>query len=323
MEKLVNLGDRTKYLGASDLGDVFQIEPYGCRRKLWYKKTGTEPDYPDGDNFNFRRGHRLEPLGASLYAQETGQKIRRRNQIIVDDKYGWMGCHLDREIVKDDRGPGVLEVKSPTMRVFLDVKRKGANEAYVLQLQQMLNLRKALWGAYAFYSAELDDLFHFEVLRDDELIAKIVEGSVAFWELVKRHEAPEKLEKKDKRCMRCNYQHSCQGITPEEYLAFVDPGEGIEIVFDEELERYAEERWSIKEIRDEANEMYDAVNDKIRLRMEAIGSEKVQVGRSKVYFTTVTTNRLDRKLLKAKMPDVYKEFVKPSSSKRLMLYKTK
>jgi predicted phage-related endonuclease len=317
----VDLGDRTKYLGASDLGDCFSIPPYGCKRKLWYKKTGTAPDYPESDNFNFRRGHMLEPLGASLYAQETGQKIRRRNQIILDDQYDWMGCHLDREIVKDERGPGVLEVKSPTMRVFMDVKRKGANEAYLLQMQQMLNLRKASWGAWAFFSAELADLFHFEVLRDDELIAKIIEGAAAFWELVKRRTAPDKLEKKDKRCMKCGFQNSCQGITPEEYLAFADAGEGVEIVFDEELEQYAEERWSIKEIRDEANGMYDAVNDKIKLRMETLGASKVQCGGSKVYFTDVVTNRLDGKLLKLTKPDIYKEFVKPSHSKRLMLYK--
>ncbi len=320
----IDLGDRTKYLGASDLGDVFSIPPYGCQRKLYYKKTGTEPDYPDNmdENFNIRRGNILEPVAASLYAKETGRKVRRRNNLIVDDEYDWMGCHLDREIVADERGPGILEIKAPSMRVFLDVKRKGAQEGYILQLQQMLGIRKLAWGAFAFFSAELADLFHFDVLRDDELIAKAREGAAAFWELVKRRTMPEKLEKKDKRCMRCNFQTTCQGITNEEYLAFAQTDSSIELVLDEELERYTNEYWEVKAVKDEADEMMDSVKEKIKMRMEVL-APKVQVGSSKVYYTDVVSNRIDSRRLKLEKPDIAKEYTKPSASKRLALYRVR
>ncbi len=314
--------ERKGFIGGSDVADIFSLEPYGCARRLWYEKTGVEPDYPK-DSFHLRRGKILEPVAASLFAQETGHKIRKRNLRIIDDEYPFMAALLDREIVKDERGPGVLEVKCPGLRTYLDVKRKGIQDAYILQIQHYLRVRKAEWGAFCAFSAELAEVFHFEVMRDDELIQKVVEGELAFWELVQRHTIPDKLDKKDKRCLKCTHGTTCQGITNEEYLAFAQNDTGVELVLDEELERYAGEYWDIKAVCDEANEMMDGVKEKIKTRMEAIGSQKVQVGGSKVYFTDVVTNRWDTKKLAVVHPELVAEFKKSSQSKRLSLYRAR
>lgn len=314
--------ERKGFIGGSDIADIFNIEPYGCARRLWYTKTGVEPDYPK-DNFHLRRGKILEPVAAMLYAQETGQKIRKRNIRLIDDEYPFMAALLDREIVKDDRGPGVLEVKCPGMRNYIDVKRKGIQDAYILQIQHYLRVRKAEWGAFCAFSAELAEIFHFEVMRDEELIQKVVEGELAFWEMVQRHTIPDKLEdKKDKRCMKCTHGTTCQGITNDEYLAFAATDTGIDLILDEELERYTEEYWEVKAVKDEADEMMDSVKEKIKMRMEAL-SPKVQVGGSKVYYTDVITNRIDSKRLKLEKPDIAKEYTKPSASKRLALYRVR
>ena len=313
--------ERKGFIGGSDIADVFSLPPYGCARRLWYVKTGVEPDYPK-DNFHLRRGKILEPVAAMLYAQETGHKIRKRNLRLIDEQYPFMSALLDREIVKDDRGPGVLEIKCPGLRGFLDVKKKGAQEAYILQLQQYMRIRKAEWGAFCAFSAELAEIFHFEIMRDDELMEKVIEGEYAFWELVQRHTAPDKLDKKDKRCLKCTHGTTCQGITNDEYLAFANTDTSIELVLDEDLERYTEEYWEVKAVKDEADEMMDGVKEKIKMRMEVL-APKVQVGSSKVYYTDVVSNRIDSRRLKLEKPDIAKEYTKPSQSKRLALYRVR
>lgn len=311
---------RTGFIGGSDIASIFNVG-YGCSRRLWYVKTGAEPDYPQ-DNFNIRRGNMLEPLAASLFAKETGQKIRKRNIRLTDEERPYLTALLDREIVKDERGVGILEIKCPGLRGYLDVKRKGAIDDYNLQLQTYMFLRKANFGTFCFFSAELAEIFHFDVYPDEELMKKVLEGAAAFWELVKRRTMPEKLEKKDRRCMRCNFQTTCQGITNEEYLAFANTDTSIELVLDEELEKYTDEYWEVKAVKDEADEMMDGIKEKIKTRMEAL-APKVQCGSSKVYYTDVISNRIDSRRLKLEKPDIAKEYTKPSASKRLALYRVR
>ncbi|MEN6320717.1 MAG: YqaJ viral recombinase family protein [Syntrophaceae bacterium] len=317
----MDIKDRQSFLGGSDIASVFNIG-YGCARRLWYEKTGVEPDYPK-DTFHLRRGNILEPVAAMLYAQETGKKIRKRNLRLIDEERPYLTALLDREVVKDERGPGVLEIKCPGLRGYLDVKRKGAMDDYVLQLQMYMWLRKANFGAFCFFSAELAEIFHFEVLPDEELIAKVLEGAAAFWQLVQNRTIPDKLDKKDKRCLKCTHGTTCQGITNEEYLAFANTAEGLEIVLDDELDRYVNEYWDVKAVKDEADEMMDGVKEKIKMRMEAIKSAKVQIGNSKVHYTDVTSNRWDTRKLALVHPELEKEFKKPSVSKRLALYRVK
>ena len=69
--------------------------------------------------------------------------------------------------------------------------------------------------------------------------------------------------------------------------------------------------------------MMDGVKEKIKMRMEAIKSAKVQIGNSKVHYTDVTSNRWDTRKLALVHPELEKEFKKPSVSKRLALYRVK
>jgi len=66
----------------------------------------------------------------------------------------------------------------------------------------------------------------------------------------------------------------------------------------------------------------DSVKEKIKMRMEVL-APKVQVGSSKVYYTDVVSNRIDSRRLKLEKPDIAKEYTKPSTSKRLALYRAR
>jgi CRISPR/Cas system-associated exonuclease Cas4 (RecB family) len=316
--------DRQQYIGASDLTDLFETDGWGCKRKLYYKKIGQEPDYVE-DNFHLRRGNLLEPIAATLYSEETGRKLRRVNQRLVDKEYPFMTCLLDREIVGDPKGIGVLEIKCPSMRTFNEVKRSGAQEGYILQLQAQMRMRKAQWGSYGFFSAELAELFSFDLLRDDELIQKIIEGELAFWQLVKNQTPPDKLpgEGKDKRCKRCSYSLSCQDLRPED--ADNDPfGELPTMITDPELEKTVEEYWEAKAIYDEAEEYYESIKERIKGGMQTHDLQRAIVGTSKVYFPLLDGKaKWNTKAMEKDAELVKKYRSKGKPYRRLSLYRMK
>jgi len=62
----------------------------------------------------------------------------------------------------------------------LEVKKHGTQDAYLLQMAHYLHLRKAEYGAFCFFSAELAELHHFDVERDEDLIKQVIEVSMLF-----------------------------------------------------------------------------------------------------------------------------------------------
>src|SRR5437773_9144411 len=118
VEKTDWLEERRLGIGASDMSDLFQIEPYGCQRRLWYDKRGTMPDYPPEETLAMQRGSELEKIIAERWAREKHTKVFRVHEAIVHSAYPWARAHIDRRILRDGRGPGILEVKTANQFVF-------------------------------------------------------------------------------------------------------------------------------------------------------------------------------------------------------------
>lgn len=60
----------------------------------------------------------------------------------------------------------------------------------------------------------------------------------------------------------------------------------------------------------------DKLKEEIKADMEAKKQVEMKVGNHVVRFKTVLTNRLDSKSLQSSLPDVYKQFVKQTESRR-------
>jgi predicted phage-related endonuclease len=141
------------------------------------------------------RGTVLEPTVATLYAGETERKVRRVNAILQHPDHEWMLGNIDREIVGvRGRKPGILEIKCPGLRTFSQIKREGIPDYYQIQMQHYLAVSGREWGAFAIFNAERWELLHFDVERDDELIAMIIDRDAAFWRLVQEGTPPEGAE---------------------------------------------------------------------------------------------------------------------------------
>lgn len=87
----------------------------------------------------------------------------------------------------------------------------------------------------------------------------------------------------------------------------------------------AELRIKIEELKElealvkEAEAEIESLKDELKAEMTKQHKEEMNVGRYVMRWKSVTTNRLDSKLLKDAMPDVYRIYTRPSISMRFTI----
>jgi predicted phage-related endonuclease len=303
--------DRKQYIGGSDLGSVVNAPPYGCARKLWYQKRGIEPDYAIEFKGHLIRGTKLEPLIVEEYVAKTGKKVRRRESVKGEAAHEF-GL-VDRIILNDLRGPGVLECKSANERNFRKFIKEGLPLAYRLQIQWYIGHAGYQWGAFAVLEPSNWRFETFEVDFDAEAFQMVREIVADFWEMVQGNGEPDRLPVSDKRCQSCEWRHSCQGVALLEAVDAADTGDEIP-----ELANLAAEYLQLRDVRDEAEEAMESVKaDAMNLLGDRAGATAPGF---RLLCKPQTSMRVDSKALKAKHPDVYEAVVKPSVSRPFRVF---
>lgn len=284
------LEERRKGIGGSDSPVILGVSPFKTPLDLWQEKRGEGRDEPPTPAM--QRGTHLESLIAQIYSGKTGRKLRRSRQILRHKDHDWMIANIDRHIVADNgSGPGILEIKCPGLSVFAKCRREGLPNYYTVQLQHYLEVRGWDWGSFAVFNAERWELLWFDVRKDPELIAVIVEKDREFWEKVLSGEMP----------------------APDEGPVIdLPPSEPSELVtMDSPAWKDAVERLrEAKEIKAEAESYEEAVKQEI---LGLMGDAQVAEGSGARIYHRFQEGRktLDAKALKAAHPDIdYSRFEK-------------
>lgn len=181
------MNDRTQSIGGSDAGAVLGVNPWRTPYELYLEKIGELP--PTADNNSTYWGQVLEDVVATEYARRQNVSVRRANQIRVHPKYSWMTVHLDRLI---QGGKRQLECKTANAYRTEEWGEEGSDEVpqvYLAQAQHGL----AVTGRAVVDLAVLiggQDFRIYEIQRDEELIAYMIEIEAAFWARVQRRDPP-------------------------------------------------------------------------------------------------------------------------------------
>jgi len=283
-------------IGGSDTPTILGQNPYQTPLELWERKTGRLADQDISPAM--QRGKVLEPIAAQIYADKTGRKLRRVNTLLRHHEHEWMTGNIDREIVNDDRGPGVLEIKCPGLNVFGKAKREGLPASYNLQLQHYLAVSRRKWGAFAVFNAEKWELIFFDVDRDDDLINIIVAQDASFYQCIKDDTPP------------------IESTSPALDLPPIEPVELVTMdspAWKEAIERLQEAR----DIRAEAESLEEEAKKSIQEIMLARGANVAQGAGVRIYYrlsegkTTIDSKRLSKEL-----PDVYAKYAKTGAQYR-------
>lgn len=178
------LGIRSNYIGGSEAGAIVGLNPYESAYSLWAKKTKKMP--PFEGNLATKVGTYLEDFVAKLFEEQTGKAVRKQNFTLVNDKYPWACANVDRLIIGEDAG---LEIKTTSA---LSTK-KFANGEFPTQYYAQCMHYLAVTEKKKWYLAVLignNDFRIYELERDEDEIAALMEAEEAFWELVQKNTPP-------------------------------------------------------------------------------------------------------------------------------------
>lgn len=340
MEELQGLiarlvSEKATGIGGSDIGDVLNLEPWGCRRRLYYEKTGFTPDYEEGENPLLERGIALEAVAMEMYKRKTGRPLglhvpglpilspTRLYRAKTDDR---LLVHLDGVVFREkpkrgrpkkkkteDTTAGVLELKTTGAPMFFKIKRDGIPDAYIMQIQHAMAVTGLSWGSFGILWPDGWRMITFDVEAKKDLQEAAQNEALRFLEEVRKGEAPERLPASDKRCSRCPFRASCQGAL----LLEASAGQ-YETREDETFTTLVSRYWEYKGLYDEAEDLYEGVKEDIkRVLGDCVGAE---IPGSRVHFRPYEQNRVDMKKLRAKYPAAAKDCEVTSAVRPLKVY---
>lgn len=270
--------ERKGVIGGSDVGSIYDLD-WGCKRRLWYEKSGIAPDFEEKERPEFERGKYMERVVAEIYADKT-QRIVELAPRISHPKYPWMIVHMDRIVKAPEKiGKGYLEIKVVNYRTFKKFMKEGLHGSYILQGQHGLGVTGYHWGSYAILCLEPWLFKYFDFERDEELIATIIEREAQFMSDVQNKAEYVRLAPTDHRCHVCQWRHSCQA----EALNGVVPSGDIEgeLIERPELLPIAAELRELDQMLGDTEALYNEANTAMEQAIEALA--KVDEAGNKTY----------------------------------------
>lgn len=180
---------RARHVGGSEVSALFGEHPQLTRYELWHQKAGLLPTPDLGGNDRVFWGTILEPAVAQGVASKTGWRLRKARRYFSREPDLALGGSLDYEIVANDKGPGVLEIKTADWFVARGWEDGEPPLSYELQLQSYLACTGRGWGCMAVLVGG-NDLKLFEYQRRPKTIAAIEAEIRAFWRSVEAKEPP-------------------------------------------------------------------------------------------------------------------------------------
>lgn len=284
-------------IGGSDAGAICGLNPYASPMSVYRDKTCE--DLSDLDSESMRQGRDLEDYVARRFMEATGLKVRRSNMMYRSEAHPFMIADVDRLIVGEDAG---LECK--TANAYNADKWKDG-EVPLHYLMQCCHYM-AVTGRSAWYIAVVilgQEFKYAKIDRDNDLIAKLIAIEEAFWN---NHVVPRIIPAPDGSKV-------CDEVL-EQYFHQARKESAIPLVgFDEKLNRRTELLGQIAELEREQKQ----IEQEVKLYMQ--DNELASSDRYRVSWTNVDTTRLDTKRLKAEKPDIYQDFAKITSSRRLTI----
>lgn len=297
MEREEWLALRKTGIGGSDAGTVCGINPYSSAMKLFYDKTGKEVE--EQENEAMRQGHDLENYVAQRFTEATGLKVRRSNYMYRNTEYPFMIADVDRLVVGEDAG---LECKTASAYQADKWKDGDIPLHYMLQCYHYM----AVTGKRTWYIAAVilgKEFVYHRLEWDNELIESLIHAEKRFWE---DYIISQKMPNPDGSKI-------CNEVLNQYFHSAKDKSVVKLVGFDEKLDRRAE---IIKQV-DSLQQELTYIEQEIKLFMQE--NERAFSDKYRISWVNVKSIRLDTKLLKQEKPEIYKEYAKPSSSRKFQI----
>ena len=296
MERAAWLKLRRQGIGGSDAAAILGLNPYKSPLAVYADKRGLTDDAPDTETL--RQGRDFEAYVADRFAEETGKRVRRCNQILQHPDLPWMLANVDRLVVGERAG---LECKCVGIGNRVDFEGGAVPPTFYWQCMHYL----AVTGLDRWYLAVLPlgrwvAPYIFEIARDETQIDELTAREEAFWTdhvLAGVPPLPIGSEADEAVLTRLSEQHG-----QDETVAIPEMDADLDLMAALQADRRA------------LDAQIEAIEQRVKLRMGS--AERASGNRWRVDWKTVETHRLDSKRLQAQLPDVYRQYTNIAKSRR-------
>lgn len=179
---------RMNRIQASDVAVLFGESPFHDDQGLFREKCHKIPMF-DADLGKLAWRLRMEEMVAERYAAETGRKLRRQPPR-VHPEHDFLGCTVDRQILNDPKGPGMLQIKTASDQWFRKIRLDGYPPSVLLQTTTETMCWGYSWGAICIARVSDGRLIHFDFNFDEELAEEIIRRAREFMALVENGTPP-------------------------------------------------------------------------------------------------------------------------------------
>ena len=178
---------RRKGIGGSDAAAILGMSHYSTPYSVYADKVGALPEKDDTEAM--RQGRDLEEYVAQRFTDQTGIRVRRRNQMLQNPEHPFMLADIDRECVGLNGIRAGLEIKT-TRDIYLKRFKDGEYpDEYYCQCMHYM----AVTGWERWYLAVLvygTDFMIFQIDRDEDEIQALIKAEEAFWNDFEKGIAP-------------------------------------------------------------------------------------------------------------------------------------
>lgn len=288
----------------------------GCKRRIWYDKTGAPPDYPVVETPQMRAGKELEALVAKRAGKELKATIRMRNSCWVAKDAECVRATIDGLGFPYRRTEPafVWECKTVSLAEWKRIAREPVRDAWLFQLQHYLAVLNTHYkhigaGVLTVFCRDSHEMLSITIGADFEgVIPAIFSESERVMRAVENGPIPDRTDN-ERLCAGCLWRRTC--LQPER-LAAVDAMETSDVAAMPERPDLTQMFADYAEASSAASEWADT-RDRIKASIiEATGGAEARC--SLGYTRRVHGGtRLDGRMVEAKYPDVYKECQKRSA----------
>lgn len=293
--------NRKEYIGGSDVSSILEQNPYSTPLQVWMRKKGLLPPIDCSPIMNF--GHYFEPILAAHFEQVTGLKTRQVHKTYQHEEHSFLRANIDRMVLASGTEPtAVLELKTTTSQRLKALDGEIPQE-WFLQIQHYLGITGFEKAYLQIYERDTCT-FHEPMLIDraDDLIIHNMNTLINWWNVYMiGGKRPEPINGED--CLIL-YPDSTDGaikeVTPSEYALYNE----------------------LLEVRERREELEDSEEYLKTLLKKAIGESETLscAGKPLIKWKSTSQNRLDTPAFKQAHPELYKQFLKQTSTRRFTVH---
>lgn len=290
-ERELWLAERRKGIGGSDIAKIMGLSKWGSPLSVFLDKKGLLP--PQEDNELMEIGREIEDFIAHMYTKRTGLKVRRCNRALIHKKYDFIRGNIDRLITgKRDMA---LECKNANAFRSKDFDDQIPDD-YMLQCQHYMAITdKKLWDMAVLVGG--NQFKYFSIPRDDELIKKMEDTCIDFWNTYIIPNVAPKAMAGDTKYLTDLYPDSNSETMVLDFKYYKD------------LERFEVVKQDIKQLKEEEGCIKAIIQQQMKENEFALCDDLT------VSWKTIITRRVDNDSLKR--DNLYHNYLNSSSSRRL------